>query len=136
MNDRNEIQKRIWSKSNISIVATVYLVLLIYLSIFIFRPDNLATPDIFSKISVLLIVLFIFAPVFSICILLFRLRIQHLLELKNFTEFLFPPKGSIANPYLEDLFGHKAKKILSYLLGIIIVSIILFIIAVSVLRYH
>ena len=108
-NDKG-IKKAVFSKSNMLLSACVYLAVSTCCSFLIFSGNNLAAPDLISKIVLMAVVLFIASPAFTFGALIMRLRLEHFGETKKLSDFLLPEKGTLGNPDLEGLFGESGKE--------------------------
>ena len=124
MKDQQDIRKALLNKSNLLLVVGTYFFVATYLTIVIFDKDNLAAPDLLSKILLIFVVLLIVAPAFSIIALNFRLRLKHYRETKNFSEFLVPTKGTLGNPDLSELVGPKGQRVFGVFLKLLFAIVV------------
>jgi len=122
MNDPDLIRKQLFSKSNGFVLLGVYFASAIYFSSIVLSENNLAAPDLSSKILLLLIVLFIASPGFAVGSLAMKLRIQHLIKTKNIYEFIMPTKGSLGHPDLSIYMGDKIKIVWRYFIIFFLVT--------------
>lgn len=65
--------------------------------------------------------LLVAAPGFSIGLLHVFLRTEYLLQTRDLSEFLFPQKGSLGNPNIDDIVGKRGLKFLNAVVIILIV---------------
>jgi hypothetical protein len=90
----------------------------------IFSPNNLAAPDLTSKLILLFVVLFVFAPFCSLASIGIKLRIEHLIKTKDINEYLLPKEGSLGNPNIDFLLGSNGEKIFKKLQYILLAILI------------